>query len=166
MSSRHDKIVAPTDFSGAGRPGVHSSRVFSEPVTVISWGDRDKLDKLLARLILTTEKCEPGLKRSNNGGWHSQPNFFKSSSPEIEELKRRIVFALSATNNKLKKSMYRDGLAAGISRAGQMSLAEGTGTSCIITGRLPGQVSTMSKSAANPDHPKPRGTWYSTIFNN
>ena len=111
MSSRHDNILAPTDFSGAGRLGVHSSRVFSEPVTVISWGDRDKLDKLLARLILTTEKCEPGLKRSNNGGWHSQPNFFKSSSLEIEELRRRIVFALSVTNTKLKISMQREGLA-------------------------------------------------------
>lgn len=109
-SPRADSPFAPTDFGEAGRPDVDAYRIFSEPVTVVTWRDQDKINKLLSRVILTHEKCDAGVKRSNNGGWHSHRNIFKSPSWEIGELKRRIVFALSVTKTKLKINMKRDAL--------------------------------------------------------
>jgi len=102
--------LAPADFAGAGRPDVDAYRVFSEPVIVVSWNDQDELNKSLSRFVLTQEKWHEGVKRSNNGGWHSQPNIFESSSRELEQLKRRIVYALSVIDTDLKIRTESNGL--------------------------------------------------------
>ena len=48
----------------------------------------------LARAVLSREAHEPGLRVSNVGGWHSQPDLFEWPEPEVRVLKQWIREAL------------------------------------------------------------------------
>lgn len=63
---------------------------FVTPVLVRRWPDAADLNRRLGELILAAESRDPGMARSNVGGWHSDDDFFSWEDPAIAELVSRI----------------------------------------------------------------------------
>lgn len=59
---------------------------FVTPVLVRRWPDKADLNRRLRDVILEAESREPGMSRSNVGGWHSTDDFFNWGDPAIGEL--------------------------------------------------------------------------------
>ena len=57
--------------------GFHVEHVFSTPVIVDHLSGADSLNAELERLILDRRAADPGIQRSNAGGWHSRLDLFE-----------------------------------------------------------------------------------------
>ncbi|MBM3538573.1 MAG: hypothetical protein FJX55_12155 [Alphaproteobacteria bacterium] len=64
---------------------------FVTPVLVRRWPDAADLNRRLREVILAAESRDPGMARSNVGGWHSNDDFFSWEDPAIGELRARVA---------------------------------------------------------------------------
>lgn len=74
---------------------------FVTPVMVRKWPNSDDLNKRLRDAILETERREPGLSRSNVGGWHSKDDLFRWKTPAVGELLERVMTATKEMTAKV-----------------------------------------------------------------
>jgi uncharacterized protein (TIGR02466 family) len=63
---------------------------FATPIANYRWPDSGELNAELAALVLDEESREPGVSRSNIGGWHSGLDFLDREAPMIAALRDRI----------------------------------------------------------------------------
>jgi uncharacterized protein (TIGR02466 family) len=71
---------------------------FGTPISTYLWPDSDALNTELKNIILKKEKADEGIKRSNQGGWHSKPDLFLWDADCARELKdRAAAFVLDLT---------------------------------------------------------------------
>ncbi len=68
--------------------------IFPTPIFHHVIKDCDELNEGLRRLILARERDVPSARKSNIGGWQSQPDFFTWTEPEVATLQRFIRSAL------------------------------------------------------------------------
>lgn len=81
----------------AMHPGAirdHLLMVYPTPILVYPWPDSGTLNSELRDLIITDERTDPGISRSNIGGWHSQPDFFSRDIACVKALLARIEAAM------------------------------------------------------------------------
>jgi len=63
---------------------------FSTPLFMRQWPDSEAVNRALRELVLAKESADPGVSRSNAGGWHSDDQLFNWPHPAIAELQRRV----------------------------------------------------------------------------
>ena len=88
--------------------------VFSTPIFSHVLKDAETLNAQLRDLILEMESWGPGVARSNQGGWQSAPDFFRSDRQPIASLERYIGHAINIAtlrvtaqpNLKLRMELY------------------------------------------------------------
>jgi uncharacterized protein (TIGR02466 family) len=68
--------------------------VFNVPLLVKNMPDAEQTNAGLRRLILAREQREPGTRRSNSGGWHSDDSLMRWPEPEIATLRGWIDAAV------------------------------------------------------------------------
>jgi uncharacterized protein (TIGR02466 family) len=68
--------------------------VFSTPIFSHVLRDADNLNSKLRELILEMEQRVAGVNRSNQGGWQSDPDFFRLDSPSVATLERYLHRAI------------------------------------------------------------------------
>lgn len=61
------------------------------PVFSLGWPDSRSLNRELKKLILDRRADRQGLKKSNQGGWHSSEDLLTWPSPHIKVLQDRII---------------------------------------------------------------------------
>lgn len=61
------------------------------PIFSFSWPDSESLNTELKALILDRRASDPGLKKSNQGGWHSSEDLLAWPIPQIKTLQERII---------------------------------------------------------------------------
>lgn len=66
------------------------SMLFATPLVVRDWPGSEALDAELGRLIAKARQDEPGVGKSNVGGWHSAPDFARRDTPALTVLRERI----------------------------------------------------------------------------
>jgi uncharacterized protein (TIGR02466 family) len=84
-------LDAITDMSRNGR----LEHVFATPVFSHALQGVERLNTQLRDLILERERTDSGITRSNQGGWQSAPDFFRSDRPPIAALERFIGHAIN-----------------------------------------------------------------------
>src|SRR3546814_16944085 len=72
-------------------PRKDSIHAFSTPVFGFRLADSDALNRDLKTLILAEEQRDPGLRRSNVGGWHSRDAFLSRNHPAITAIHEVMV---------------------------------------------------------------------------
>jgi uncharacterized protein (TIGR02466 family) len=71
---------------------------FGTPISTYLWPDSDAFNAELRKVILEKEKADAGIKRSNEGGWHSKPDLLLWEAECARQLKDRLAaFALDLT---------------------------------------------------------------------
>jgi uncharacterized protein (TIGR02466 family) len=86
----------------------HMISPFANPVLVYPWPDSERLNAELKALILETERRQPGMVRSNVGGWHSDLGVFGWDAPCIRELQERVRLAsIEMTKGAITKPNVR-----------------------------------------------------------
>jgi uncharacterized protein (TIGR02466 family) len=63
---------------------------FTTPILARHWPDSEDLNRQLRELVLAKESADPGVAKSNAGGWHSGEDLFDWGGPAIAELHRRV----------------------------------------------------------------------------
>ncbi len=85
---------------------------FATPIVNFHWADSDAMNEALSGAILALEAADPGLQKSNVGGWHSQLDFLDSEHAAITELRERLEELFHALtqqfSRKGQKSQLRD----------------------------------------------------------
>lgn len=61
------------------------------PVFSLSWSDSETFNSDLKALILERRASDPGLQKSNQGGWHSTEDLLLWPSPHMKTLQERMV---------------------------------------------------------------------------
>ncbi len=69
---------------------------FVTPIVNYHWSDSAVMNEALSSAILALESSDPGVKKSNVGGWHSQLNFLELEDSAIRELRGRLEEFASA----------------------------------------------------------------------
>ena len=121
---RNGLFEAVTDMAKNGQ----LENVFSTPVFSHLLRNCDTLNQQLRELILEMERTTPGVTRSNQGGWQSAPDLFRSKTPPIAVLERYISNAVSIAtlrvtgNPELKFGVELHGWAA-VNRNGHYNTA-------------------------------------------
>jgi putative 2-oxoglutarate-Fe(II)-dependent oxygenase superfamily protein len=125
---------------------------------VVSWAEQNAFNTSLCRVVRSQQRRDRGVKRSNNGGWHWTPNFFRTPAPEVEELERRVFFALSAAYPELGTPAGRRRLSgwrlkgwANVTRRGQWNGLHYHGRAA-LTGIYYVKVGSPSRSPRVPGH--------------
>ena len=72
------------------------ANIFTTPIVLHRWPESDALNEELGQPILAKEAASGGEKRSNVGGWHSDPDFFSWDAPCIREMRDRVISLLKA----------------------------------------------------------------------
>jgi uncharacterized protein (TIGR02466 family) len=86
----------------------HSINPFATPVLVYPWPDSERLNAELKAVILEAERRQPGVVRSNVGGWHSDLGIFGWDAPGIRELQERVrLVAVEMTKRLVPKPNAR-----------------------------------------------------------
>lgn len=86
-----------TAAGATGRPpgtlpvAKHMISAFATPVVNFRWPDTQDLNGELENLILDLEQAEPGVGRSNVGGWHSGLGFLDRSEDCVVGLRGRLA---------------------------------------------------------------------------
>jgi uncharacterized protein (TIGR02466 family) len=70
------------------------SLAFPTPIYRHLWPDSAAVNEGLRRIVLERERTEPGLARSNVGGWHSREDLFDWVHPEIATLRGWVATAI------------------------------------------------------------------------
>src|SRR5690606_37993368 len=68
--------------------------VFNVPLLVKNMPNAEQVNAGLRRVILAREQREPGTRRSNSGGWHSDDSLMRWPEPEIATLRGWIDAAV------------------------------------------------------------------------
>ena len=110
----------------AGLPlAQHLMMAFATPVVSYPWPDSEALNRELAALILDAERKDPGITRSNVGGWHSTTDFFgwqqapiKALRERVKEMTMAITRAIAVTKDGPRTFNYRIDGWANVSRHG------------------------------------------------
>ncbi|MEO1079204.1 MAG: TIGR02466 family protein [Pseudomonadota bacterium] len=63
---------------------------FATPMVNYFFADSDTLNETLARTIMALEQEEPGLSKSNVGGWHSELDLLEHDDDSIRTLRARL----------------------------------------------------------------------------
>jgi len=69
----------------------HLEHVFSTPVIVDHLADAEPLNAALETLILDRRAADPGIRRSNAGGWHSQLDLLQWGGEPVRRVVARTV---------------------------------------------------------------------------
>lgn len=79
---------------------------FATPLVNYQWPDTAELNAALYDLIITTKNKNPGIQKSNVGGWHSTTDLLNWNAPCVKELRQRLErFAVELTRLVLNPSM-------------------------------------------------------------
>jgi uncharacterized protein (TIGR02466 family) len=68
----------------------HVAMAFGTPISSYLWADSDIINAELRTLILQKEKADPGLTKSNVGGWHSGADLFFWEADCVRKLQDRV----------------------------------------------------------------------------
>ena len=95
--------TANTEHTGAADTGTapvakHMISAFATPIVNYRWRDTDELNAALRKLVLELEQSEPGVARSNVGGWHSGLDFLDRRDHCVTSLRRRLDAFVSDLN--------------------------------------------------------------------
>jgi hypothetical protein len=80
---------------------VDRFNAFSTPIFVYEISDVEELNRELADSLLREMTACPGVRRSNVGGWHSEPNLSHRAEPCYRTLLQLIVSHVSQTVGEL-----------------------------------------------------------------
>ncbi|RTL44228.1 MAG: hypothetical protein EKK53_08095 [Burkholderiales bacterium] len=69
--------------------------LFATPLLVFRLEGAEALNAQLSSEALERRRNEPGLERSNRGGWHSADDFFRRSEPGAQALQHQVVQAIT-----------------------------------------------------------------------
>lgn len=116
-----------------------TTMVFPTPVTVHPWPGSEALDAELAALVRRLEAAEPGLARSNVGGWHSGTDFIHRDEPCVRRLKARARALVGAAT-------------AAMMRAGEGRVA------------MEGWANLLRRGQYNGVHLHPNSTWSGVYY--
>lgn len=72
----------------------HLLMAYPTPILVYPWPDSAALNAELRALVIAAEAADPGISRSNVGGWHSAPDFFGRDDACVRALLARIEHAI------------------------------------------------------------------------
>lgn len=117
--------------------------IFSTPISNYLWRDSADLNGALANFILRQEEAEPGIARSNVGGWHSGTDLFASEAACIVDLRRRV-------------RSYVDNLFAGFMLEGQQTVER--------TFRLEGWANVLRHGQYHSVHNHPNAFWSGVYY--
>jgi uncharacterized protein (TIGR02466 family) len=67
---------------------------FATPFFLFQLDDSERLNAALKALILEKERSNPGVRRSNIGGWHSEDDLFSWSDRAIDALRQAALGAV------------------------------------------------------------------------
>lgn len=76
--------------------GKYMLSAFATPVVNYLWADAGDLNAELQARILQLEKQQPGVVKSNVGGWHSGLDFLDAEAGCVRRLRQRLVQAVTA----------------------------------------------------------------------
>lgn len=65
---------------------------WATPIWHKAWPDVTQMNSELKELIYEHEKSDTSLKRSNEGGWHSEEDFLHWGGPAIAQLQQRMMY--------------------------------------------------------------------------
>jgi uncharacterized protein (TIGR02466 family) len=82
--------------------GFHVEPVFATPLIVRKLPDAERLNAELESAILERRGQDPGIRRSNAGGWHSAPDLFTWAGEASHRLAREIIFLADANTRDLR----------------------------------------------------------------
>jgi uncharacterized protein (TIGR02466 family) len=88
----------------------HMRLAFPTPVVIYRWPDSDEFNAGPRKTILTAEAAEPGIARSNVGGWHSDNDFLQRDDAPIKAFGQRLqemTMALTKATGPKKSGRYR-----------------------------------------------------------
>jgi uncharacterized protein (TIGR02466 family) len=71
--------------------------LFSTPIFSFDAPGDTELDRELTRRMVTESDRDPGIARSNSGGWHSVPDLSQRPDACYQELMRRVVGCVQTT---------------------------------------------------------------------
>lgn len=83
----------------------HVEQAFWTPIVVDGLPDAQALNDELERIILEVREREPGIRRANVGGWHSETDMSEWGGPSFDRLLERVFQLASA--NTVKRSEDR-----------------------------------------------------------
>ncbi|MBL6600086.1 MAG: 2OG-Fe(II) oxygenase family protein [Alphaproteobacteria bacterium] len=69
---------------------------FATPFFLFQLDDSERLNAALKALILDKERSNPGVRRSNIGGWHSEDDLFSWNDRAIDALRQAALGAVQA----------------------------------------------------------------------
>jgi uncharacterized protein (TIGR02466 family) len=75
--------------------------LFHSPVVRLLLGDAQGLNERLLKEVEARRAASPGVRRSNQRGWHSEEDFFLRSEPACAELRARIVEAIALATARI-----------------------------------------------------------------
>lgn len=64
---------------------------FATPILARHWPESDALNQQLRAIVLEKERADPGVSKSNFGGWHSDEDLFEWDHPAVVELRNRVA---------------------------------------------------------------------------
>lgn len=85
--------------------------LFPTPLVILSLDDRGAIEPSLLQEIAGRRKEESSVERSNVGGWHSAPDFFRRSEPGHRVLAAELAKAVLGATRKLVPGADRTKLA-------------------------------------------------------
>ncbi len=83
-------------MTAAGNLPRTTSLIFGVPLFVDRVTDPAALNAGLRRIILEQESRDQGVKKSNLGGWHSEPTLLQWPAPEIDHFRKVIDHAVQS----------------------------------------------------------------------
>ena len=92
---------------GPVETGFHVEPVFATPVVVWHVPDAERLNDALEKAILARRPQDPGVRRSNAGGWHSDSGFFQWGGDPAQKLAREVVSLAEANTIDLRPPTER-----------------------------------------------------------
>lgn len=126
--------------------------LWATPLLTRRLAGMDDLNTRLERTILALRDTEPGIQRSNYGGWHSDGNLFDRTGAEIEELQGVVAQAVADCVAEVGKEVQGE---VGMTLFGAANVLERGGyhtyhvhTGCHLSGVY--YVSTGEPDPANP----------------
>ena len=84
------------DVTASAAPALTGTALGSSPIFTHVWPDSADLNARLRRVVLDRQAVDPGLKKSNCGGWQSERNLQLWGDPAVEELLARLRTMLRA----------------------------------------------------------------------
>lgn len=85
--------------------------LFATPLTRFMLNGHEALNARLMADISALRQQSPGMRSSNQKGWHSERDFYSRTEPSFQELRQHfataIASAISALNSKLDRTQLR-----------------------------------------------------------